>query len=219
MLRALIFDFDGLIVDTESPVFECVGRAFAEHGAELTLDVWTKIIGGNAEGFEIYGHLERLIGRPVDRDAIRERVRAEANEMVAKLPTRDGVEDYLHAAQERGLLLGVASSSSRASVEPRLERVGLLAYFDTVKTRDDVVAMKPAPELYLAVLDELGVAARDAIALEDSPNGVTAAKAAGLFCVAVPNDVTRAMPLDHADLVVGSLAELPLAELVAVFGG
>ena len=219
MLRALIFDFDGLIIDTESSVFECVGRAFADHGAELTLDVWMKIVGGNAEGFDVYGHLEQLIGRPVDRDAIRQRVRAEANEIVATLPVRDGVEDYIHAARERGLLLGIASSSGRESVEPRLERLGLLAHFDTVKTSDDVAATKPEPELYLAVLDALGVAARDAIALEDSPNGVTAAKAAGLFCVAVPNDVTRAMPLDHADLLVGSLADLPLEELAATFDG
>ena len=113
-----------------------------------------------------------------------------------------------------GITLGVASSSSRAWVEGHLERLGLLERFHAVRCADDVPQVKPDPALYRAVLDATGVRAADAVALEDSPNGVLAAKRAGLACVAVPNALTARLDLRHADLLLGSLAELPLAELL-----
>jgi HAD superfamily hydrolase (TIGR01509 family) len=110
--------------------------------------------------------------------------------------------------------LAVASSSPRSWVGGHLERLGIIDHFDHLRCADDVRQVKPDPELYLAALAALGVAAHEAIALEDSPNGVLAAKRAGLFCVAVPNSLTRQMPLDHADRLVDSLADLPLQDLV-----
>jgi beta-phosphoglucomutase-like phosphatase (HAD superfamily) len=99
-------------------------------------------------------------------------------------------------------------------VTGHLERVGLGSVWDCVRCRDDVREAKPAPDLYLAALECMGLAAAEAVAIEDSPNGIAAAKAAGLLCVAVPGPLTQATDLGQADLHLSSLAELPLAELL-----
>jgi HAD superfamily hydrolase (TIGR01509 family) len=217
LLRALIFDFDGVILDTESPIYALVGEEYAAHGAVLTPEIWTKVVGGTVEGFDLYDHLAELIGRDVDRDAIRDRVRVLDAAIVPTLPILAGVETHIREARERGLLLGVASSSPREFVVSSLEHIGLLANFDSVKTQSDVGVRKPRPDVYFAVLEALGVSGGEAIAIEDSPNGVTAARAAGVFCVAVPNAVTRFMPLGHADMRVESLGATPLSEVVAAY--
>jgi HAD superfamily hydrolase (TIGR01509 family) len=125
------------------------------------------------------------------------------------------VLQYIADAKRLGLKLAVASSSDRAWVERHLERLGLLKEFDCIKCAEDVEQVKPNPDLYLAVLDELGLRALEAIALEDSPKGITSAKAAGVFCVAVPNALTRQLATDHADLRLDSLAEVPLEALIS----
>jgi beta-phosphoglucomutase-like phosphatase (HAD superfamily) len=126
------------------------------------------------------------------------------------------VEQYISEAKRLGLKLGVASSSDCPWVYRHLERLGLREQFDSIKCRDDVEKVKPSPDLYLAVLDDLGVGPREAIALEDSPHGITSAQAAGLFCVAVPNPLTRQLSTDHADLQLDSLADLRLELLLAL---
>jgi HAD superfamily hydrolase (TIGR01509 family) len=124
------------------------------------------------------------------------------------------VHDYIAEATHLGIQLAVASSSSRAWVSGHLTRLALSQHFLCIKCRDDVLQAKPDPALYQAALAALGVQPEEAIALEDSPNGILAAKRAGLFCVAVPNLLTRQLPLDHADLQISSLAALPLSELL-----
>lgn len=214
LARAIVFDFDGLILESESPIFNSVGQVFQEHGVELTLDAWSRVIGGAGTGHDIYAHLEERIGRSVDREALREDVRSRHRAVVWSLPAQEGVEEYIAHAKERGLRLAVASSSSSEWVNGQLERLGLSRHFEAVLTRDDVERTKPAPDLYLAAIRRLGVASHEAIAIEDSPNGVTAAQAAGMFCLAVPNDITRAMQIDHADVIADSLASFPLASLL-----
>jgi HAD superfamily hydrolase (TIGR01509 family) len=135
-------------------------------------------------------------------------------ELVADQKVLPCVLDYVADARRLGLRPGVASSSSRDWVAGHLERMGLLARFDALACRGDVPRTKPDPGLHLRVLEALEVRPEEAIALEDSPNGIAAAKAAGLFCVAVPNDLTRGLTLSGADLRLGSLAELPLPQLL-----
>ena len=129
-----------------------------------------------------------------------------------------GVWDYVRGAEEKGIRLGVASSADRPWVEGHLKRLGLYDVFDVVRTADDVAMAKPAPDLYLAVLKEFALTGQEGVALEDSPHGVTAAKAADLFCVAVPNSITAEYDLAHADLRTDSLAALPLGELMEQMG-
>lgn len=215
MIRGLIFDFDGLILDTELPDFEAWQEMFVEHGASLPLAAWTPLIG-TTSSFDLYDYLEQQAGRTIDRDDVRERRRQRFHDRVIAQAILPGVEECIAEAKRRGLKIGVASASSPEWVLGHLERLGLHVHFDTVKTATDVARVKPDPALYLAALDALGLDATEAIALEDSPNGIAAAKAAGLFCVAIPNAMTRDLNLRAADLQLASLADLPLADLMRI---
>lgn len=212
-IRALIFDFDGLILDTEGPEFQSWQEIYRAHGADLTLSTWAVAIG-TLDAFDPYAELERQLGRPVDRETIRQERRRRNIELLEREPIRPGVETYLDDARRFGFKVGVASSSPRHWVAGHLDRLGLIARFDCLRCSDDVARVKPEPELYLSALGALGVAPDQAVALEDSPNGILAAKRAGMFCVAIPNELTRLLPLDRADIRLDSLAELSLAQLL-----
>ena len=212
-VRALLFDFDGLIVDTETPSFTSWQQVYREHGQELPLERWSAIIG-TIGGFEPLDYLEELHG-PVDRQAVRERRREHELELVEIEHLRPGVLGYLEEAKRLGLKTAIVSSSSRSWVDRHLIRLERAEDFDEIVTADlDQERAKPRPTLYLEALERLGVPAGEAIAFEDSPNGVKAAKAAGIFTVAVPNAVTASLGLDEADLVCPSLADLPLRDLL-----
>ena len=213
--RAIIFDFDGLIVDTEQPIYEAYHTLFAELGATLPLSVWREVIGGSTGAAAAFVHLENSIGREVDRDAMRRQARAIRWEGTLTLPPREGVTELIAEAKEAGLALAVASSSTFAWVNGHLDRLGLLSSFDALCTRDDVEETKPNPALYQLAVERLGVEPQEAFAIEDSPNGVTAAKAAGLRCVAAPNPLTAGMDLLHADYVLPSMAGVSLSDVVA----
>ncbi len=213
MIRGLIFNFDGLILDTELPDFESWQEMFVEHGASLPLAAWTPMIG-TASSFDLYDYLEQQAGRTIDRADVRERRRQRYHERVIAQAILPGVEACIRDAKQRGLKVGLASASSPDWVLGHLARLGLHVHFDTVKTSADVARVKPDPALYQAALDALGLDAADAIALEDSPNGIAAAKAAGLFCIAIPNTMTHDLDLSAADLRLTSLAALPLAQLL-----
>jgi len=216
VIRALVFDFDGLILETETPAYETWADIYREHGHELPLDRWFDYIGREGGFFDAADHLAALVGEGFDREAARARRDARKTELIAALDVMVGVREYVRDAKRLGLRLAVASSSSRAWVLGHLERLGIGAEWDAVRTREDVARTKPAPDLYLAAVRALGVAPHEAVAFEDSVNGIAAAKAAGLLCVAVPNALTAAMDLSRADLRLGSLAETPLERLLAV---
>ncbi len=213
MIHGLIFDFDGLILDTELPDFESWQEMFVEHGAVLPLAAWTPMIG-TASSFNLYDYLEQQAGRTIDRADVRERRRQRYHERVIAQAILPGVEACIRDAKQRGLKVGLASASSPDWVLGHLARLGLHVHFDTVKTSADVACVKPDPALYQAALDALGLDAAEAIALEDSPNGIAAAKAAALFCIAIPNTMTRDLDLSAADLRLTSLAALPLTQLL-----
>lgn len=214
MIKALIFDFDGLILDTEMSSFQTWQEIYEEHDCQLPFSTWAICIGGSTELFDPFEYLEQQIGRPVLREEIRLRRRLRHVQIVEEQPVLPGVEDYMLSAKRLGLKIGLASSSRHEWVDSHLTRLGLIDYFDSIKCFDDVKQSKPDPELYLAVLDALGVHGREAIALEDSPNGVIAAQQAGIYCVVVPNPVTRQLPLKHADLCLSSLGDVSLEQLL-----
>ena len=215
MIQAIIFDFDGLILDTETPDYQAWQEVYQAYGLELDIEQWGSIVGGDgASSFEPIDDLDAKVG-PIDREAIRARHRTRDQALIAAQPIMPGVVDYLKAAEARGLRLAIASSSPHSWVDRHLARLGLLDHFDAIVCRDDVERVKPAPDLFLAALAALDLLPDQAIVLEDSPNGVRAARRAGIFCVCVPNPVTRQLPLPETDLVLESLAALPLDELLA----
>ncbi|MBM4258472.1 MAG: HAD-IA family hydrolase [Deltaproteobacteria bacterium] len=214
MIRGLMFDFDGLVLDTELPGVLCWQEIYQEHGCIFPADAYAKSIGTLPRIFDVYGHLEKQIGRPLDREAMQQRRLERCMEIIIQQAALPGVENYVREAKQRGLKLGVASSSSRNWVAGHLERLDLLSFFDHLSCGDMVTMTKPHPELYHTALASLAIEPHEAIAFEDSPHGVTAAKAAGIFCVAVPNQVTQQLTFAHADLQLSSLAEMTFAELV-----
>jgi HAD superfamily hydrolase (TIGR01509 family) len=213
MILALVFDFDGLILETEGPIYQSWRELYAVYGIPLPFETWGKVIG-TSDHFDVFGELERQVGHPLDREALIARQKRRETELVLQQPVRPGVEQYLKDARRLGLMIGLASSSSCRWVTGHLERLGLLAYFDCICARDDVRLTKPDPELFQLAVRRLGVEPQQAVALEDSPNGILAAKRAGLYCLAVPNELTRQLSLDLADLRVDSLEELPLEQLL-----
>ena len=179
LIRALIFDFDGLIIETEEPIYRSWAEVYEAHGVPLPFDQWVKTVGSSNKEFHPQHHLEQQLGHPLAKEELDRRIQRRV-ELVLAQPLLAGVADLVASAATMGLKLGVASSSSREWVSGHLERLGLLAPFDCVRCRDDVEHVKPEPDLYLAVLDCLGVAAVEAVAIEDSPNGIMAAKRAAL---------------------------------------
>jgi HAD superfamily hydrolase (TIGR01509 family) len=214
MIKALIFDFDGLIVDTEGPDYQAWQETYESFGCTLPLEVWAAEIGTYG-AFDPYDYLARQFGRPIDLAAVRARRRARFAELIAQQAVLPGVEAYMYEAKQRGLRVGVASSSPRSWVVGHLLRFGLDQRFDSIKTADDVERVKPDPALYLAALDALGVQAHEALAFEDSPNGALAATRAGIYCVVVPNRLTQQLVFQAANLRLTSLGALPLAALLA----
>jgi HAD superfamily hydrolase (TIGR01509 family) len=211
MIQAVIFDFDGLILDTETPIFETWQEVYQAYGDRLTIEEWSQIIGGNDVPFN---PLERLPAY-ADREAIAIQQRCREQEMISRQPVMPGVTGYLKDARALGLKIGLASSSPCDWVVGHLSRLGLIEYFDCILASDDVSRTKPDPELYLAITAALEVDPAQAFALEDSPNGIRAAREAGLFCVAVPNNLTRQMDTTQASLHLEALTDLPLADLIA----
>ncbi len=215
-IRALFFDFDGLILETEGPIYQSWRELYASYGVELPFSSFAHTIGVAENTFDLLGMLEERLGRRLPRDEIAPKRRERELELVRLQPILPGVAEALRSARRLGLKQAAVSSSTRAWVAGHLERLGLRELFDGLVTREDARRTKPDPELYLAALRLLAVASDQAVAFEDSPSGVRAAKAAGIFCVAVPSELTRSMPLDGADLRIDSLAEMPLEELLEI---
>jgi beta-phosphoglucomutase-like phosphatase (HAD superfamily) len=213
-IQALVFDFDGLMVDTESPEFQAWHELYAAFGADLPFEVWSECIGRAGDYFDPIAFLEQQLGREVDRDLVRTREVERKMQLVLVQPLCAGVADYVRRAQQLGLRLAVASSSSHAWVEGHLERLGVRQPFHAILCREDVPLAKPNPALYQAALAALSVEPGQALALEDSPNGIAAAVDAGIFCVAVPNPLTARLDLSRANLRLSSLAAMPLPELL-----
>jgi HAD superfamily hydrolase (TIGR01509 family) len=212
-MQGLIFDFDGLIVDTELAAFQTWQEVYHEHGCVLPLSIYAQCIGSPG-AFDTHAHLESQLGRSLDRTAIKTHRRQRYVEMTQGQDVLPGVREYLDEAKQYGLKLAVASSSAREWVAGHLVRFGLDGYFDAVRCSDDAKRVKPDPELYQLALSALDLSPDQAIAFEDSPHGVTAAQRAGLVCVAVPNAVTSQLSLDHADLCLASFADLSLGQLL-----
>jgi HAD superfamily hydrolase (TIGR01509 family) len=213
-MKSLIFDFDGLILDTETVIFQAWEEIYASYGGKLSLGDWASCIGTSHHAFDVYADLEKKAGKLLPREEIKNRHQSRYQELLRDMKPRKGVLDYLKESNRLGLSLAVASSSHRDWVEGHLERLQLRDYFRVIRTADDVKQVKPHPELYLSALEALGEKPDEALAFEDSPNGIRAAQAAELFCVAVPNSVTIRLDLAHADHRIESMADLPLGELL-----
>jgi len=210
-LMGIIFDFDGIILETEIPRFNAWRSLFQEYGLPFTIEQWHLGVG---TGPSVFNPAEILADQTKGKiEAYQAQVIADerAQAFVFQEPILPGVQELIQTAKSSGIKLAVASSSEEDWVLGNLERIGLLSLMDAVCTADDVTNVKPDPELYLLALDKLGLSPGACLAFEDSPNGVLAARRAGLRCVAVPTRMTSRMDLSAANLIINSICDLDLA--------
>lgn len=197
---AIIFDFDGLIVDTETTIYDCWAELYIEHGESLALETYKGCVGSDFDQFHPGKELEQRTGKVFDWEKLDAERESNIRSRLGTQNARPGVREFIAAAKGRGLPLAVASSSSRAWVSGWLERLDLLGEFGALRNRDDVARIKPEPDLFLAAAAALGVAPEEALVLEDSENGLRAATAAGIPCAIVTNPVTTGGSFDGAVL-------------------
>ena len=206
--QALILDFDGTILDTESPAWESTAQIWADWGVELPMDWWLEGMGTDRKTSWVE-ELEDRVGHPLDQDSILQARQEIKNRMTEQQPILPGVTDLLDAASRRGISSAIGSSSLHAWVDQHLKRVGLYDQFSHIVCRDDVSGVsKPAPDVFLRALDLLQVDPGAAAVIEDSPNGLKAALAAGLRTVVVPNPLVKALNFSGAFARYDSLDEL-----------
>jgi len=213
-LKGFIFDFDGLILDTEMPGCKAWSELFNEYGFRFTSEDWKKAIGTGPSAYDPATHLNELTHGELDASLIRKRTLQRTRELIEKENILPGVQKIIKEAHHTGLNMGVASSSDRDWVEGYLEKLNLRNFFAAVCTADDVERVKPDPELYQITALRLNLKPSEIIVFEDSPNGVRAARNAGMFCIAIPNEITRSMDLSHANLIVPSFEAIEIPRLV-----
>ncbi|MDQ1701366.1 MAG: hypothetical protein QOJ46_2779 [bacterium] len=205
---AVLFDFDGTLLDTESVALLTWVEEYRAHGLSLDQDAWIAAVGAETDH---YATLARHVGPAFDLAACHGRRRGRENALVAAVEPADGIEAALTALAAAGTRLAVVSSSPATWVLPHLDRLGWMGRFEAVVTREDAARAKPHPDLYVMALARLGVRPHDVVAVEDSANGVRAAVAAGLRCVAMPNPVTA-----HHDLSLAISRCAPAGLLTAL---
>jgi HAD superfamily hydrolase (TIGR01509 family) len=213
MIKALIFDFDGLIIDSETPDYLSWVEIYDQFKAELSREKWSSLVGGWGT-FDPYQYLEDQIEQELDRGELRTRRRKRYRELCEQKPILPGVAQMIQQAKARTLKLAVASNSIGEWVNSHLKRLELYDYFDVVVTRDQVSIGKPNPEMYLKALDLLGITANEAIAFEDSRTGSMGAKRAGIYTIAIPNEMTRNLDFSHCDHVVASMQLLNIDDMI-----
>ncbi|MEL7636438.1 MAG: HAD-IA family hydrolase [Anaerolineaceae bacterium] len=204
--RALIFDFDGLILDTETAEVKIWEDLYAQVGLPFDIDAHRGSVG--TSGSLVFDPAQPLADREGESrsfEQIRAQYRQKAYQNAKTMEAMEGVVDLIASAKAKGYLLAVGSSASYSWVGSNLARLGLLDEFDVIVTSDDVENAKPDPDIFLKVLEKLGVSAQNALVFEDSQNGVLAAHRAGIRAIAVPNPITAFMDFSLATAVIPTL--------------
>jgi HAD superfamily hydrolase (TIGR01509 family) len=214
MIRALVFDFDGLILDTETPLIDAYAEIHLRHGVAFDRVLFLRSVGQAEYAFDPW----HGFSPHADRAALELERRACKDELLLRQPVLPGVHMLLDAARATGRRVGLASNSPHEWVDPHLSRLGLFKHFEFIACREDAHSPKPEPDLYKLVLNRFGLRGHEAIAFEDSHTGSLAAKRANLWAVAVPNESTAHHDFSHVDLRVTSLADLTLDDLARRFG-
>ncbi|MBM2614370.1 HAD-IA family hydrolase [Actinoplanes sp. LDG1-06] len=213
-LDALIFDFDGLLMDTETTLLETWRWEWRQHGLEMPVEGFFADHGGDVNE-QRYALLAAAVGESFDRTASHSRRTAYRDVLHERLEPAPGIRDWFDEARAQGLRIAVASSSPEHWVHPNLARAGLLDRVDVSAFGNEVEAHKPDPAVYLLALARLGITPDRAVAFEDTPHGVAAAQAAGLRCVAIPNAYVPLERFGKADLVLASATDAPLRTVIA----
>lgn len=205
--KAIIFDMDGVLLDSE-PLHE---NARQEMYRELNIvldDTFPDPVGKSCSDFwDLILEKLQIPGNGVDKERQHYQMVSQQIEKYHVGPS-EGVIELLQWAKQNGMKIGLASSSSRFLVDDALRLLNIETYFDFTAAGDEVAAKKPAPDLYLKVLDAFGITGDEAIAVEDSRSGVAAAKTAGIYCFGYQNPTSGNQDLSQADQQIQKLSEI-----------
>ncbi len=216
MIKAVVFDFDGLIIDTETVWYESYKEVFEAYQIDFHWELFVNCVGTDDSALNQYID-EKVVKLGVCRDDIKRQAKELHKQKMKAVPMRDGVQDYLNEAKSLGLKIGLASSSKREWIEFFLNKLQIGEYFEAISTGDQVEKVKPDPTLYLRTLELLEVAANESVAFEDSSNGAKAATRAGMKCVIVPNELTQFLTFEKYDLRISSMGEMSLEQVIQHF--
>lgn len=215
-IKAIVFDFDGTMIDTEGAIFRSWQDVYRQYGQDLPLSEWARVVGAPGLSFDPHDQLEQLVGAKIPREQLEADRLSREREYINALAVQPGVMELIDEATARGIGLAVASNSTFRWVERHLKRLNLLDRFGAICTADQVENPKPHPDLYLLAAERLGVAPHEAVAIEDSPTGALAAVSAGMYCVVVPIELTKGLTFETVDLTLSSLAEIDLDGLLSL---
>lgn len=213
-MKAIIFDFDGTIMDTERAEMTAWQQLYDEFNHVMPFEQWARNIGRGEDLFDPLSHLESLVGKKLDCNKLAKQRQANLSVLLTALKPLPGVTNWIAMAKELGMKLAIATASHHRWASGHLERMNLLHHFDYVVTRDDVKNLKPHPEVYQLALQKLGINSEQAIAIEDSPNGATAAISAGLRCIIVPSTVTTTLTFPATFCKLQNLEERSLRDVL-----
>ena len=204
----IIFDFDGVLVDTEWAIYQSWVELYAREGQQISITTYAPCLGAGYSHWDPAAHLEKLTGKRYDweKETPVRQARLEAD--LERMGLMDGAAELLDWCRSQGIGLTVASSSSRRWVQGWLEKLGIYHVFDGVFTRTDGYAVKPDPALFLAAQQCLGLEKDDCLIIEDSENGTIAAQNAAIPCVAIPNRMTESSDFSRAAYHCASLRQL-----------
>lgn len=215
MLKTIIMDFDGLIVDTEVVWYQIYVEWFRKNkNYEMSVQEFLICVGSEAE--ELFKSLDSR-GIHVDREIFARDTQQRFIEESTKLPAKPGVEDFLRTAKKQGVVIALATSSTRKKPETHLNRLNLMKYFDLLVTAEDVQRIKPAPDLFLKTAEKAGCTVEECLVIEDSLNGLKAGLNANMRVLVVPNDVTKYCDFQGEYLMVNSLEDVDVEKLIREF--
>ncbi|GGP07043.1 HAD family hydrolase [Oceanobacillus neutriphilus] len=213
MIKAAIFDFDGLILDTETAWFDAYKEVLrSQFQFDLPLGEFVKCVG--SDDTILFSYLQNKLNSQLNVQSIRDEARKLHSQFVRDAKAREGVTDYLKDAKDEGLTVALATSSTTEWATTHLTNLNLLSYFDFLVTQDMVERVKPAPDIFLKTLEKLDLEAREAVVFEDSLNGLIAAQEVDLPTVIIPNPVTAALPFENYHLKLNSMTDMPLHEIL-----
>ncbi|WP_339179561.1 HAD-IA family hydrolase [Oceanobacillus sp. FSL W7-1293] len=213
MIKAAIFDFDGLILDTETAWFDAYREVLHnQFQFDLPLEEFVKCVG--SDDTVLFSYLQKELDYQLNTGSIRNEARKLHSQYVSDAKAREGVVDYLRDAKNEGLTVSLATSSTTKWATTHLTNLNLLSYFDFLVTQDMVKRVKPAPDIFLKTLEKLDLEAHEAVVFEDSLNGLVAAQEVKLPTVIIPNPVTAALPFENYHLKLNSMTDMSLHEIL-----
>ena len=213
MLKAVIMDFDGVIIDTEV-VWYNIYKDWFKRNKNYPLSIQEFLICVGSQEEELFIELERKQKIVVDRKRFKEDVHGTFIEQSNLLPPKEGVVQFIQEVKRKGLKLALATSATRKKPVSHLTRLGLMEYFDTLVTAEDVERIKPFPDLFEEAAGRLAVSPPEVLIVEDSLNGMKAGMRAHMKVLVVPNEVTKLSDFNGCYRQVQSLREVSVARII-----